>query len=122
MPSVGSVTCKFVKGTFGSPRTRVVTWENPGMDGINWLTLGSAPGSFTLAAVLFGSAVNVTVFFRALEALSGTEVTIVDDWNASYANCLIQELREPRMTSQYDPANPTETARGEMIITGRITG
>lgn len=88
---VGEIPCTYVKGASSSGQSRVKVWRTPGMQGYGAQLVGSGENSFRFEVVLYAAEHYVETWFAAVEALRGTIVTIVDDYNQGHANCLIMD-------------------------------
>lgn len=111
MAAVGSVTCTFVRGVSPSLRSRVDTWQLPGIDGYGVQLLGRGDTEWMFEAVLYDDEGDVSTWYTQLEALQGTIVTVVDDWGDSYTNILLVRV------SQLDKTIAVPNgARGEVRI------
>lgn len=119
MAGIGGVACTFVKGAL--PRglaQRVETWHVPGLSGQAGLLLGFSDGDFSVRAILYDSTANVTTWKVALEALQGTVVSIVDDWNVTTTGLLITRVGECQRTPASGSGVAGVTCRGEVVVEG----
>lgn len=120
MPSVGGVSCLFVRGTPGALTQRVQTWEIPGFDGSGAQLLGRHEGDFSFRLTQWGTVTEIKTWLLALEAVknSGDLVTVVNDFDISYTNMLLREFGQPRFEGMIDPTTPATTTRAVMDIGG----
>ena len=117
MPTIGAVTCDFIKGTIGGMVQRFSRWNVNGVngDGIHLHGLGGAPT--TVRAIKYDSIVNVQSWYRSLEAIqqAGTPVTIENDLGDSQTDCFIEKVGQ----LQTRPAHLEGGLRGECQINVR---
>jgi|SRR6185369_1249559 len=93
MSSVGGVTVSIVHGLPSSFKTRIETWEVPGITGYGALTMGQGDAEFDLTTVTFcanNSTANTHI--TNLVGLKGTVITVVDDYGDTYTNCLVHGM------------------------------
>lgn len=97
---IGDISCTFVKGSSTDDQSRVRIWRAPGMSGFGAHKVGAGENRFEFEAVFYSEEHYVEAWFTSIEALRGTVVTIVDDYNKSHTNCLIldtgRRLKTPR--------------------------
>jgi hypothetical protein len=118
--TVGGVACTFVKGHCPRPKQRLEIWRVPGLNGIGAAAMGANDGQFSIRAVLFNTIQYVEIWRQAVESLQGQIVTIVNDWNVSFPNCLITNI-SPMQTTAIVATNGS-TCRAEFVIDGVVTG
>ena len=121
MPSIGAVTCTFVRGTPHVGVQRVHVWETAGIDGYGAQLLGLGDCPFQVLAVCVDAApfgvgyTNVAQWGQNIQALQGTIVSIINDWGTTYQKCLIAK------TSQIRISVFGNGAKGEILIEGVST-
>lgn len=96
MSSVGGIAVNLIHGRPPSFKTRVETWEQPGITGYGALLLGQGDAEFDLTTITFcvdnaAAGTHIT----ALINLKGTAITVVDDFGDTYGNCLVHGMDEP---------------------------
>jgi hypothetical protein len=116
MAMVGGITCTFVKGEAPLPKQRLVLWQVPGIDGFGAQTMGLGDSEFQFVCVYYGTPANVGAWARAIQAMQGQVVTVVNDWGTTYARCLLCRMTPPH----YTPAAHQGGARGEIRIEGVV--
>ena len=116
MPSIGGVTCTFVKGEAPLPKQRVMLWHVPGVDGYGAQRMGLGDSEFQFVCVYYGSPANVLAWALAVQALQGTLVSVTNDWGNTYLRCLVLKIGEPK----YTPALFQGGARGEIVVQGVV--
>ena len=117
MPSVGGISCDFVKGTASELKTRVTAWQEPGQDGFGVQSMGTGESDFRFTITKIGSLANVNTWIGQIEPLKGTLVTIVDDFADSRENMLIQAMGPPLRGPFVIPGGTTDT-RCDIAIEG----
>jgi hypothetical protein len=117
MASVGGISCTFVKGEVNGLRLDTTVWRVPGINGFGAQTLGLGGSSFAFRSIVFGTAAQVDAWYRAIEALVGYAISIVDDWGLTHTGCLLTrtEIRPRRFRTNHDSLG---ACRGEMVIEG----
>jgi len=95
MAAIGAISCQFVRGHVPRWRTRVETWQVPGINGHGAKKSGKGKGAFRLVAEATGTNAEIDVWIAAIEDLVGTIVTITNDWGDSFLYCLITKLGQP---------------------------
>jgi hypothetical protein len=119
MPSIGGVTCTFVRGDAPNPKQRVMLWQVPGIDGYGAQTMGKGETEFHFSAVLYGTRSAVGSWATAIQDKQGKICVIVNDWGTTYSRCLICKISPPKYIPIKIPGS-TSDARGEFIIEGVI--
>ncbi len=120
MASIGAITCTFVKGDVNGLKLETTAWRVPGINGYGAQTLGLGGSAFAFRAVTFGTSAAIDVWFRAIEALVGSAVTITDDWGLAHTGCLIMrtEIAGRRFRTNHDGLGE---CRGEIRVEGLKT-
>ncbi|MCL2647730.1 MAG: hypothetical protein FWD61_12090 [Phycisphaerales bacterium] len=103
MSSIGTISFDIMRGLPALLKSRVDTWEVPGVDGYGAQLLGKGDAEFDLVTISYlgvGNSPNNEAQFHILNcaAMQGTIQTIVDDWGDSYANILIhhyEAIKQP---------------------------
>jgi len=116
MATIGGITCTFVKPDFvRGPKQRLEVWQSPGLDGYGAQSLGLGDAEFRVTAVFYEVSADVEAWFRLLELLQGTIVSITDDWGLTYTGLLIVRVGEPLRRAAWGVDFDT---RGELRIEG----
>jgi hypothetical protein len=79
MPSIGSVTCTFVRGHIPQMAQLSEQWHVPGVDGDGLALLGLTCEPFRLTAVIYSSQSGLTELLYTLIGLQGQIVGITND-------------------------------------------
>jgi len=120
MATVGAVSCTYVKRpSVRKLRTRGEHWQIPGINGYGAQTFGTGDAEFSFTVVKFAAVADVETWFRNIEDLAWTIVTVTDDWDISYPYLLITEVGPPRLTAargKHESQN--YDARGELTVKG----
>lgn len=117
MAGIGGITCTFVRGQGTSPKNRTEVWTRPGIDGHGAMVLGLGDSPYLFTAVAFGTAAAVATWQSSIEALQGTVVTIVDDWNTTWTNMLITTAANAGRTPRINH-DGNGVCRGEVRVEG----
>ncbi len=124
MPSITNVTdspgvpitCDYVRGRIGELQQRIETWQVAGMNGYGAQQLGLGDSQFAIVVVRYGSEANVDVWLSQIAALQGKRATVVDDWDATHANLLINRVQvQPKVAEAGNGG-----CRGEARIEGVV--
>jgi hypothetical protein len=123
MASVGGITCDIVRpNTPTANKQRVETWVVPGLNGIGAQKLGLNDAEWEFTLVEFDTKANVFSWAASIEALQGTIITIVDDWDRTYLLMLMTGASHPVRTPAIHAKTLGATGvRCEMTIKGKIT-
>lgn len=86
MASVGGVSCDFVHLRASALKTVTQIWREPGQVGYGVHSMGKGAAPFRCRARKVDSLANVLTWMASIEALGGSNVTIIDDTGESYSN------------------------------------
>lgn len=114
MASIGSVSCDFVKGAKTDLKERLEIWQVAGIAGFGAQKLGKGDSAFRFIAVKIDTKANISTWAGNIEDVSGTIVTITDDWAVAHTNCLVVSVSAVART----PRIGTNNCRGEIEIRG----
>jgi len=117
MANVGGIECTFVKGEVRGLKPRGVVWQVPGLNGYGAQVLGLGDAEFEFRAILYSTLAVVETWFRTIEALQFSTVSIVDDGAITYTNLMITSVGIPQRQVAIDPGASYDT-RGEITVSG----
>ena len=100
MASVGAVTCDYVRGDIPANRQRARTWQVAGLNGYGAKRMAAGNSEFSIELVKRGTSAQCNTFRAAIEALSSSIVSIVNDWGDTFPYCLITKVGPPRKTAE----------------------
>lgn len=92
MSSIGTVSTDIIHGVPQGLKTRLDTWETPGLDGYGAQTLGRGDADYQIDSVKYifeDDDDGAGLYLLACEQQQGKIVTIVDDTGGNYAGVLI---------------------------------
>lgn len=110
--SVGGVACDLVHGVAGDLQERTDTWQVPGLAGVGLHTLGKGGVRFGFVAIEFGTSAAVDTWYTAIQALVGTIITVVDDWNKSHTDLVLESVSQLQKSVALNEGG----ARGELRL------
>ena len=117
MPSVGGVTCDFVRGGARSLKSTVEVWRQPGFDGYGAQLTGQGDSESRFSLVRFGSATTVNTWRLSVEALQGTLISLTNDLGVAVSGFLVQRVGPVKITAADQGAGEV---RGELSIEGVV--
>jgi hypothetical protein len=83
------------------------------MNGSGAMVVGNRSEPFTVICRRHDTAANIAAWFAQLCALSGTIVSITDDWGLSYDGALVRKAGRPHMAAAVLGA---KTCLGSMVL------
>ena len=90
MASIGAISCDVVNaGQIGGLGESVVTWTNPGHNGVGVHLMGQHGEASQITAELWDTIANVRTWYANLRALKGTIVSVIDNYPTTTTNVLI---------------------------------
>ena len=104
MPSIGGVSLDLLKGRVPTLRDTVEVWRRDGFDSYGARTNGKADGEFALMSVKYVTGATKQDAWDAAEVhlddcreLQGTTVTVLDEFNISFEDCLVVKMDEAKV-------------------------
>jgi len=86
----------FWRGVPPPTRTRVATWQVPGINGVGAITLGKGDSEGTGRAEYFAASdAYAQTFWKGLMACQGALCTLIDDFGDAYANIIPTHIGQP---------------------------
>jgi hypothetical protein len=120
--TIGSVTCDYIASAKATrtKKEHVEVWSVPGLAGAGMAVMGKSKAWSAFRLVLFGTSAEVETWIAAIEALSGTVVTVVDDWGTEFSNFGVVFVSEPDKRAAHQPGQTTEavcvlTVEGQIV-------
>ena len=99
MPSVGGVSCLYVRRVVPSSKLRTRKCQVPGISGYGTKVLGYGDSDWTIEVEFWSNEAGVTAWILSIEALQGSIVTIIDDHGMSYLNNFVERVSQPEKTA-----------------------
>ncbi len=118
MASVGGVTCDFVRGNSTKLKESLDIYALPGIDGAGAQKLGKSDASFEFTATKLGTANTVESWFRSIEDLQGSVISVTDDWDQVHDKMLVSSVSLGQRTP--DQAPGSLGAIGTIRISGTV--
>ena len=92
--SIGAITCDVVNaGRISGLRESVVTWTNPGHNGVGAHLVGQHGEGSQITAEHWDTIANIRTWKANLEALVGTIVSVTDNYAVVTTNVLVLDAR-----------------------------
>lgn len=113
--SIGGISCDILRGNPALLSERTEVWHRPGTDGLGVQTMGLGLSQGEFIAVKYGTESAIETWIRDVEALTGTIVSITNDWSRTYANMLVLGVR----ASAKQPGIVGDGPRAELRISTR---
>jgi hypothetical protein len=106
-PSGGSaINFLFWRGVMPNTRTRVETWQVPGVNGYGAILLGNGDSDGSAKAEYFAlSDTYANQFWQAIVACQGKICTLVDDFGDTVANLLVTKVGQPAKKAMIAPSS-----------------
>ncbi len=117
--TLGAVACDLIneREAAHTLRTRVETWQNPGIDGYGAQTLGRGDAGIRFQAVKYDTLANIETWIGNIEAVQGTVVSVTDSSNVTFTNVLVTAVRVVDRSAAVIPGS-TVTMRAELSVEG----
>jgi len=112
--NIGGVGCDLVKGGAADQKSRVSLWQVPGVNGYGAHDLGQGESGFVYRAIKYGTEAECRTWAGQMQALQGTVLTIVDDWDATHELMLVARVTRPILSAAIGYGG----ARCEVMVQG----
>ena len=117
MASIGAISCDVVNaGDLPEPSEAIVTWTNPGHNGLGIQFLGQHGEASMISAELWNTIANVRAWCVALRALKGSTVAIAVTDNYQTTTTNIHVIDVVRTTDQAIVRGGVTIAKGVAIL------
>jgi len=118
MATVGGVSTDIAIGEASALVGRTATWVVPGLDGVGAHAIGDNQGSFRYRLIHHGSQAAVETWLRAIDALVGTVITVVDEFSVSRTSLLVMQSSGHRKQAVVSNSG---NGRAEVTISGVVS-
>ncbi len=120
LPTINAIECQFIRLELSELKTRVEVLTRPGFSGVGAMDLGKNDSRWSAVAVKYGLKDDIDDWFASIEALQGTTVTIVDDWEVERDDLFLVQVSPRNKRPALIPGNENIDTRGELRLEGIV--